>query len=63
VAKLISERRAGDPARYESLSERLERILERLRDDAERRARVLEELIRDERAAEARSGDGLDPLT
>ncbi|HSL09304.1 MAG TPA: HsdR family type I site-specific deoxyribonuclease, partial [Pseudonocardiaceae bacterium] len=60
----ISQRRPGDPAYYESLSERLERVLERLRDDAEHRARALEELIRQEREEESRrSDDGLDPRT
>jgi type I restriction enzyme R subunit len=63
LRRRISQRRASDPARYESLSERLERILERLRDDAEQRARALEELIRQEREADTRGDDGLDPRT
>ncbi|MEU1550862.1 hypothetical protein ABZ420_34735, partial [Nocardia sp. NPDC005745] len=59
----ISEHRESDPVRYERLSERLDRILERLRDDALRRAQELETLLGDVQQAPDRSADGLDPWT
>lgn len=59
----ISEQRPGNPAHYESLSERLERVLQHLGDDPERLARALDELIRREREEALRSDDGLDPRT
>lgn len=53
----ISQQRSGDPAYYESLSERLERVLQQLRDDPERLARALDELIRREREGTSRTDD------
>ncbi|WP_280303345.1 type I restriction endonuclease subunit R [Nocardia abscessus] len=59
----ISENRESDPVRYERLSERLDRILERLRDDAFRRAQELETLLAEVQQTPDRKDDGLDPWT
>lgn len=60
----ISQQRPGNPAYYESLSERLERVLQQLRDDPEWLARALDELIRQERQEASQGGvDGLDLRT
>jgi type I restriction enzyme R subunit len=59
----ISDHRESDPVRYERLSERLDRILEHLRDDALRRAQELETLLAEAQQAPERSDDGLDPWT
>lgn len=63
IRRHISEQRPGNPAYYESLSERLERVLQQLRDDPEQLARALDELIRREREETSRDEDGLDPRT
>lgn len=60
----LAERLGSDPAYYEQLSDRLDRLLDQLRDDAERLATALDELIHEVREREAAVADGdLDPRT
>ncbi|MFI1729959.1 type I restriction endonuclease subunit R [Streptomyces acidicola] len=64
----ITARLAGDQATYEPFSERLEAIVQRMRQDSEQAAADLGRLVADVNAAEAEAGDadvsaGLDPFT
>ena len=65
LRRRIAERTASDPAYYERLSERLERILAELRADAEQLALALDDLVREaqEREAATTEDDGLDRRT
>ncbi|MDQ2883196.1 MAG: HsdR family type I site-specific deoxyribonuclease [Actinomycetota bacterium] len=64
LRRRISQQRPTNPAYYERLSERLERVLQQLRDDPEQLARALDQLIRQERTEPSRrADDGLDPRT
>jgi type I restriction enzyme R subunit len=64
LRRRIAERTASDPAYYERLSERLERILAQLRSDAEQLALALDELVREVRERETTAeNDGLDRRT
>jgi type I restriction enzyme R subunit len=64
LRRRIAERTASDPAYYERLSERLERILAQLRSDAEQLALALDELVREVRERETVAEDhGLDQRT
>ena len=65
LRRRIAERTPSDPAYYERLSERLERILAELRADAEQLALALDELVREAQEREAATpwDDGLDRRT
>lgn len=58
-----AEHRASDPVYYQQLSERLDQLIEQLRDDAERLAAALDELVRGIRERASEAGGNLDPHT
>lgn len=64
IRRHVAEYRASDPDYYEQLSDRLDRLLEQLRDDAEQLAAALDALIQELRQRErTAAGDDLDPRT
>lgn len=64
IRRHLVERRASDPAYYEHLSDRLDRLLEELRGDAEQLAVALDSLVEELRHRETTpADDGLDPRT
>jgi type I restriction enzyme, R subunit len=60
----IAEYQLSDPVYYEQLSDRLDLLLEQLRNDSELLASALDELVNEVRARETpTAGSGLEPLT
>jgi type I restriction enzyme R subunit len=60
----FTEHQASDPVYYEQLSDRLDRLLQQLRDDSERLAAALDELVNEVREWEtATDASNLDPRT